>query len=337
MVGNESLNVANELRQITSGLRDTVTPVYRTDGSPPEGEKTRFLPNFLPNLRERGYFDPNFYIQKFTGSGIPDFFSEVLDLDTSYSRSRAKNIKRAAALKVKRDYEKLYGADAVNYQEYNDAVTALEEDNFDTSDFTGEKPKESIVPGQKLTFDDRGVPTFQPEQTFPTVAPTSVDRLGPEQTDPLGVLNEEQEAESIEKQEVDTSDIDDDDVTIPTVTTPTNNEIDALINQVMNSSKLIGANLITDSDAGKKDTSDLRTRMKDRAALYKEILGEDDASRKSRAFLVLAQAAVNVAEEASKTDRFGSALARGLKTLPLGLAKASAATSQRDLQLRQQL
>jgi hypothetical protein len=335
MVGNQSLNVANELRQITSGLRDMVTPVYREKGSPREGEKTRFLPNFLPNLRERGYFDPNFYMQKFTGSAIPDFFSEVLGSDTSYSRSRAKNIKRAAALKVKRDYEKLYGADAVNYQEYNDAVRDLEQDNFDTSDFTGEKPKESIVPGQKLTVDDRGVPTFQPEQTFPTVAPTSVDpALGPKQTDPLGVLNEEQEAESIEKQGVGTSGIDDDDDDDDDVTTPTNNEIDALINQAANSSKLIGANLITDSDAGKKDTSDLRTRMKDRAALYKEILGEDEASRKSRAFLVLAQAAANVAEEASKTDRFGSALARGLKTLPLGLAKASAATSQRDLAIK---
>jgi len=84
-------------------------------------------------------------------------------------------------------------------------------------------------------------------------------------------------------------------------------------------------------DITKKTPKDFKTRVKERTTLYKDILGMDDNERKMNAYLVLAQAAANVAKSAGKNRKVLDVLSEGLQTLPLGLAKARAAERKEDL------
>ena len=84
-------------------------------------------------------------------------------------------------------------------------------------------------------------------------------------------------------------------------------------------------------DTTKKTPKDFKTRVKERTTLYKDILGMDDNERKMNAYLVLAQAAANVAKSAGKNRKVLDVLSEGLQTLPLGLAKARAAERKEDL------
>lgn len=84
--------------------------------------------------------------------------------------------------------------------------------------------------------------------------------------------------------------------------------------------------------SGKKDSSDsIKDRFKERYAVYKDLLGVDDNERKMNAYLVLAQAAANVAKSAGKNRKVLDVLSEGLQTLPLGLAKVRAADRKEDL------
>ncbi len=73
---------------------------------------------------------------------------------------------------------------------------------------------------------------------------------------------------------------------------------------------------------------DFRARVLKRAALYKELLGEDEASRKSKAYFLLAEAGLALA--GAKGRNFGERLSVGLKGLPSALGKLASEKTQLD-------
>lgn len=73
---------------------------------------------------------------------------------------------------------------------------------------------------------------------------------------------------------------------------------------------------------------DFRARVLKRAALYKELLGEDEASRKAKAYFLLAEAGLALA--GAKGRSFGERISVGLKGLPSALGKLASEKTQLD-------
>ena len=77
---------------------------------------------------------------------------------------------------------------------------------------------------------------------------------------------------------------------------------------------------------------DLKTRMKERMDIYKELLGDDENMRQAQALFVLAEGALNVAQ--SRGRSVGERLAKGLKGVPSAFGALAAEKSRADMALK---